>query len=188
MAQVFPTKSNLMSTKKSLDLAKLGYDLLDRKRNILVHEMMQLIDKASKIQQEIDETYSKAYLALQRANVTLGMCAEFAQAIPVDESLGDEKLAMYNGLNSTNSQLDEAYLSFVQVKHMTAELAEIENSVYRLADAIKKTQKRANALDNIMIPQFTATIKYITEALEEKEREDFSRLKVIKRQKEEKES
>ena len=87
MAQVFPTKSNLMSTKKSLDLAKLGYDLLDRKRNILVHEMMQLIDKASKIQQEIDETYSKAYLALQRANVTLGMCAEFAQAIPVDESL-----------------------------------------------------------------------------------------------------
>ena len=71
---------------------------------------------------------------------------------------------------------------------MTAELAEIENRVYRLADAIKKTQKRANALDNIMIPQFTATIKYITEALEEKEREDFSRLKVIKRQKEEKES
>lgn len=101
-------------------------------------------------------------------------------------TLGDEKLDMYYGLNSTNSQLDEAYLSFVQVKHMTAELAEIENSVYRLADAIKKTQKRANALDNIMIPQFTATIKYITEALEEKEREDFSRLKVIKRQKEEK--
>lgn len=64
MAQVFPTKSNLMSTKKSLDLAKLGYDLLDRKRNILVHEMMQLIDKASKIQREIDEIYSKAYLAL----------------------------------------------------------------------------------------------------------------------------
>ena len=92
-------------------------------------------------------------------------------------TLGDEKLDMYYGLNSTNSQLDEAYLSFVQVKHMTAELAEIENSVYRLADAIKKTQKRANALDNIMIPQFTATIKYITEALEEKEREDFSRLK-----------
>ena len=87
MAQVFPTKSNLMSTKKSLDLAKLGYDLLDRKRNILVHEMMQLIDKASKIQRDIDETYSKAYLALQRANVTLGMCAEFAQAIPIDESL-----------------------------------------------------------------------------------------------------
>ena len=96
MAQVFPTKSNLMSTKKSLDLAKLGYDLLDRKRNILVHEMMQLIDKASKIQQEIDETYSKAYLALQRANVTLGMCAEFAQAIPVDASMFGVSLVAMN--------------------------------------------------------------------------------------------
>ncbi len=201
MAQVFPTKSNLISTKKSLDLAKLGYDLLDRKRNILVREMMQLIDRAAQIQKDIDETYSKAYLALQRANVTLGMCAEFAQAIPVDNSLnidlrsvmgvelpmvtlGDEKPGMYYGLNSTNSMLDEAYLSFIEVKRMTAQLAEIENNVYRLADAIKKTQKRANALSNIMIPQFTATIKYITEALEEKEREDFSRLKVIKNQKE----
>ncbi|MBQ2774277.1 MAG: V-type ATP synthase subunit D [Clostridia bacterium] len=201
MAQVFPTKSNLISTKKSLDLAKLGYDLLDRKRNILVREMMQLIDRAGQIQKNIDETYSKAYLALQRANVTLGMCAEFAQAIPVDNSLnidlrsvmgvelplvtlGDEKPGMHYGLNSTNSMLDEAYLSFIEVKRMTAQLAEIENNVYRLADAIKKTQKRANALSNIMIPQFTATIKYITEALEEKEREDFSRLKVIKNQKE----
>ena len=63
------------------------------------------------------------------------------------------------------------------------ELAEVEGSVYRLAVAIKKTQKRANALNNIMIPKFTATIKFITEALEEKEREEFSRLKVIKSQK-----
>ena len=201
MAQVFPTKSNLISTKKSLDLAKLGYDLLDRKRNILVREMMQLIDRASAIQENINSTYAKAYLALQKANVTLGMCTEFAQATPVDNSLdidlrsvmgvelpvvtlGETKPDMYYGLNSTNSSLDEAYLSFLEVKKMTAQLAEIENNVYRLADAIKKTQKRANALNNIMIPQFTATIKYITEALEEKEREDFSRLKVIKNQKE----
>ena len=99
-------------------------------------------------------------------------------------TLDDTQPDMYYGLNATNSSLDEAYLSFLEVKKMTAQLAEIENNVYRLADAIKKTQKRANALNNIMIPQFTATIKYITEALEEKEREDFSRLKVIKNQKE----
>ena len=59
----------------------------------------------------------------------------------------------------------------------------MENSVYRLADAIKKTQKRANALKNIMIPRFEATVKFITDALEEKDREEFSRLKVIKSQK-----
>ena len=203
--QVFPTKSNLMATKRSLALATQGYDLMDRKRNILVREMMQLIDRAAGIQDRISAAYAEAYEALKKANIMLGSVGGYAAGVPVERgvqmstrsvmgvelpvvTLGDEKLDMYYGLNSTNSQLDEAYLSFVQVKHMTAELAEIENSVYRLADAIKKTQKRANALDNIMIPQFTATIKYITEALEEKEREDFSRLKVIKRQKEEKES
>ena len=67
---------------------------------------------------------------------------------------------------------------------MTARLAEVQASVFRLADAVKKTQKRANALNNIMIPQFTETVKFITEALDEKEREDFTRLKVVKSQKE----
>ena len=59
----------------------------------------------------------------------------------------------------------------------------MENSVYRLATAVNKTQKRAKALKNIIIPRQTETVKYITESLEEKDREDFSRMKVIKAQK-----
>ena len=66
---------------------------------------------------------------------------------------------------------------------MTAKLAEVENGIYRLAVAIKKTQKRANALKNILIPKFIGISKYISDSLEEKEREEFSRLKVIKAQK-----
>lgn len=199
--KVFPTKANLMNAKKSLELAKLGYDLMDRKRNILIREMMLLIDKAGEVQQKIDSTYSQAYAALQRANITLGMCEEFSGATPIDDGLKidyrsvmgvelptvqleDSKLDLRYGWSDTNSQLDEAYLKFDEVKKLTARLAEVESSVYKLANAIKKTQKRANALSNIIIPQFQETIKYITEALEEKEREDFSRLKVIKKQKE----
>lgn len=199
--KVFPTKANLMNAKKSLELAKLGYDLMDRKRNILIREMMLLIDKAGEVQQKIDSTYSQAYAALQRANITLGMCEEFSGATPIDDGLKidyrsvmgvelptvqleDSKLDLRYGWSDTNSQLDEAYLRFDEVKKLTAKLAEVESSVYKLANAIKKTQKRANALSNIIIPQFQETIKYITEALEEKEREDFSRLKVIKKQKE----
>ena len=87
------------------------------------------------------------------------------------------------GLMDTNAMMDDAYLKFREVKYLTAELAEVENSVYRLADNVKKTQKRANALKNIMIPRFEETVKFITDALEEKDREEFSRLKVIKRQK-----
>ena len=79
--------------------------------------------------------------------------------------------------------LDEAYRRFLDVKKLTADLSEIENSVYRLADAISKTQKRANALKNIVIPRFEASVKFITDALEEKDREEFSRLKVIKKKK-----
>lgn len=199
--KVFPTKANLMNAKKSLELAKLGYDLMDRKRNILIREMMLLIDKAGEVQQKIDSTYSQAYAALQKANITLGMCEEFSGATPIDDGLKidyrsvmgvelptvqleDSKLDLRYGWTDTNSQLDEAYLRFDEVKKLTARLAEVESSVYKLANAIKKTQKRANALSNIIIPQFQETIKYITEALEEKEREDFSRLKVIKNQKE----
>ena len=89
-------------------------------------------------------------------------------------------------MNSTNSLLDKAYFDFYEVKKLTVKLCEIESSVYRLANAISKTQKRANALKNIVIPNYEKTIKFISESLEEKEREDFSRLKVVKRQKENK--
>lgn len=199
--QVFPTKNNLINTQKSLALAKLGYDLMDRKRNILVREMMLMIDRANVIQAEISATYAEAYAALQQAHITLGVCRESAMTIPVDDglemdfrsvmgvelptvTLAERPVEIYYGLDLTNSQLDETYLKFDEVKRLTVELAEVESSVYRLADAIKKTQKRTNALDNVIIPRFKSTVKYITGALEEKDREDFSRLKVIKRNKE----
>ncbi len=202
MPQVFPTKANLINTKKSLELARLGYDLMDRKRNILVREMMLLIDEARSIQKKVAETYSRAYDALDKAYMTLGDCRSFAENVPVENGLridsrsvmgveipivelesGSEDTAYY-GFNNTNSVLDEAYMQFKKVKELTAQLAQTENSVYRLADAIKKTQKRANALDNILIPQFEETVKFISDALEEKEREDFSRLKITKKQRE----
>ena len=204
MAQVFPTKANLLNTKKSLELAKLGYDLMDRKRNILVREMMSLIDEAKEVQQQIGEAYAAAYNALKTASLNLGDCSRFAGAIPVDDSvtvdyrsvmgvevptveIGDRKTDVRDfGFLATNSDFDEACLRFGEVKQLTVHLAQIESSVYRLADAVKKTQKRSNALNNIMIPRLSETVKFITEALDEKEREDFSRLKVTKRFKEKK--
>ena len=199
--QVFPTKSNLMAQKKSLALAKQGFELMDRKRNILVREMMQLIDRAAAIQDQIAQAYARAYAALQTANITLGEVGMFARCVPVEEgllvsmrsvmgvelptiTLEEHEPAVYYGFLDTNSSLDDAFMEFNEVKRLTVELAEVESSVYRLAEAIKKTQKRANALNNIMIPQFGTTIKFISEVLDEKEREDFSRLKVIKAQKE----
>ena len=198
--QVFPTKGNLINTKKTLNLARVGFDLLDRKRNILVREMMTLIDSAKTIQEQIDDCYSQAYLALQRANVAHGVVEDIAASVPVEDgltlssrsvmgvelpivNLEPRPLELSYGFVFTSALVDEAYLKFNRVKTLSAELAEVENSVYRLATAINKTQKRANALKNIVIPRLTSTVKNISESLEEKEREDFSRLKVIKSKK-----
>ena len=81
---------------------------------------------------------------------------------------------------STRVSLDEAQMAFNRVKELTIKLSTIETSAIRLATNIKKTQKRANALKNITIPTYEAIVKNITNALEEKEREEFTRLKVIK--------
>ncbi len=198
--QVFPTKGNLLNTQKSLSLAKLGYELLDKKRNILIRELMTLVDTAKSICGTIDDTYIKAYSALQIANISHGVIENVANAVPVDNSIQvsyrsvmgcelptltiERKKPVLNyGLQYTDSYVDEAYVCFENVKYMTATLAEVENSIYRLTNSIRKTQTRANALQNIVIPRYETTVKYITDSLEEKEREEFSRMKVIKAQK-----
>ena len=163
---------------------------MDRKRNILIRENDGADRPCQCHSRKIDQTYEDAYAALQRANITLGICGELSQTVPLDDglnvayrsvmgveipmvSLTPREIPIPFGLNTTNIMLDDAYSKFNEVKRLTAELAEVENSVYRLADAIKKTQKRANALKNIMIPRFEETVKFITDALEEKEREEF---------------
>jgi V/A-type H+-transporting ATPase subunit D len=84
---------------------------------------------------------------------------------------------------STSSAMDMAYKKFNVVKYLIYELAEVENAVYKLALEVKKTQKRANALENIQILKFKDIVKAIGEVLEEKDREDFFRMKIVKKKK-----
>jgi V/A-type H+-transporting ATPase subunit D len=196
----FPTKGNLIAAKNSLTLAKQGYDLMDKKRNILIRELMDLIDEAKDIQEEIDTTFTRAYACLQRANIQHGISKveELAYTVPIEDSIQiqtrsimgteiphikyDEKQNdLTYSLGDTGESLDIAREAFRKVKNLTIKLAEVENSAYRLATNIKKTQKRANALKNITIPMYTNLVYNINNALEEKEREEFTRLKVIKR-------
>ncbi|WP_164130949.1 V-type ATP synthase subunit D [Sharpea azabuensis] len=202
MAQnVTPTKSNLMATQKSLALAKMGYNLLDKKRNVLIKEMMGLLDDVKLIRDQITDKYNLAYYALQEANISLGIISDIVEDVPVDYGIHvkyrsvmgvelpridyeESKLNLDYGFEQANSKVDYAYKCFSDVKELTVKLAEIENSVYRLANAIRQTSTRSNALKNISIPQFEKTVKMISESLEEKERESFSVQKVIKSQKE----
>ncbi len=199
--QVFPTKGNLIAIKKSLDLAQLGYELMDRKRNILIREMMSYFDNIKELRDEISITYKRAYQALQEANMTLGIISDLADMVPIDNGLSmsfrsvmgveipkiyyeETPLKLTYGMERANTKFDYAYRMFNDVKLLTIKLAEVENTMYRLANAIRKSQKRANALKNVVIPEFEDNIKFITEVLEEKEREEFSRQKMIKASKE----
>jgi len=93
------------------------------------------------------------------------------------------RLEPYYSFYHTNTALDVALQEFHQVKYLLYELAEVEDSVYKLAVEIRRTQKRTNALKNIQIPKYETLVKMISERLEEKEREDFFRLKVLKKKK-----
>ena len=196
-----------MLAKNSLALAKQGYELMDKKRNILIRELMNLIEEAKTIQTQIDTTFTEAYQALQQANIEVGIhyVQQIAQAIPVENGVRiktrsimgteiplveheEEKRVPYYGFYNSSESVDAAREGFLKVKELTLKLSMVENSAYRLAMNIRKTQKRANALKNITIPSYEALSRTISNALEEKEREEFTRLKVIKRTKEKKNS
>lgn len=198
----FPTKGNLMLAKNSLALAHQGYDLMDKKRNILLKELMSLIDEAKDIQKEIDQTFTKAYACLQRANIEHGISKvrELAFTVPIEDSIRIQTRSIMGteiphvkydakqndltySFSTTRESIDIAREAFREVKDLTIKLSMVENAAYRLATNIKKTQKRANALKNITIPMYSNLVYTISNALEEKEREEFTRLKVIKRMK-----
>lgn len=198
----FPTKGNLILAKNSLALASQGYELMDKKRNILLRELMGLIDQAKDIQAEIDSTFREAYQALQKANIELGIhyVQDIAASVPLEQSIRIKTRSIMGteiplvqsqsdwpnltyAFYSSSEALDQARMNFEKVKELTIKLSMVENSAYRLASSIRKTQKRANALKNITIPTYQNLVTTISNALEEMDREEFTRLKVIKRSK-----
>ena len=199
--QIAATKGNLIQRKKALALATSGYDLMDRKRNILIGEMMRLVDEVKKLRDQIETAYSTGYFLLQRANISSGVISRIASQVPVEKEIQltyrsvmgveipqviyhkKEEYELVYSLEESNSMIDDAYIHFQKIKELTMVLAEVDNAVTRLATAISKTQKRANALKNVVIPRYTSEIRMISDSLDEKEREEFSRMKVIKTQK-----
>ena len=183
-----------------MDLSLKGFELLDKKRNVLIMSMMGFIDKAEEVQNKVTVIFGEAYEALRTANITMGIAnvEQISESVPevqnfnvrnksimgveIPEIMPEEQTAeLYYSFYHTNTALDVAFKKFQEVKELLFELSEIEDSVYKLAMEVKRTQKRANALQNIQIPKYKELVKAITDVLEEKEREDFFRLKVVKK-------
>ena len=163
----FPTKGNLMLAKNSLALSRQGYELMDKKRNILIRELMDLIEQATDIQKEIDVTFTSAYQALQKANIQMGIHEVEALSlnVPVENSISIKRRSVmgteipkveYEGgelkpsyaFYGTKMSLDEACEKFEKVKELAIRLAQIETSAYRLAYNIKKARQCAAKYHN----------------------------------------
>lgn len=197
---IAPTKSNLIKAKSSLLLSQKGYEILDKKRLVLVKEMMALVNKVREMHDDIYDTLKDAYEALQKANVLLGVknVEDISSGVPKEEEFDmllrsvmgidipslkfkkEDTLHPTYSIYGSNATLDEARLKFIFAKNKMYELAEVENSIYKLAREIQKIKKRTNALQYVQIPKYKELVKYIQNVLEEKEREDFFRLKRLK--------
>lgn len=196
---VAPTKSSLLSLKKQLLFAEEGYDLLEQKRQILIFELMSRLNRARDAELKIAESFKRAYAALREATLDIGSEAldRASLGVSMDHqvTLGDQHLmgmkiprvtvrveptSAQFGVGGTSASTDLAMRRFVEALPLLAELAELENAVMRLARELRKTQRRCNALSKIFIPDYRETIGYITGALEERERESFVILKMIR--------
>lgn len=196
---VAPTRSNLIRIKKELQFAREGYEILDRKREVLTTELVRVAHEADVLQKEVWKVLETAYRALEKAQLTLGSDnVEWAAlaanktvdvhlklrgimgvAIPVIEARGEPEKMLYS-LSGTNAALDEASAAFREVLIKTPQLSMLVTTVWRLAGELRKTQRRVNALQHIFIPAYEETVIFIVSSLEEREREETFRLKWLK--------
>ena len=201
MSDILPTKSNLIKLKKTITLSKQGQELLEKKKYILIKEKEKYYSKKKKIEENFNEQYKKAFYMLQNANVDIGISKvnNIAYDINIDNKLDikyktvmgvEIPIVSYEnkkipdltfGLLGTTITLDEAIVEFQKLKEILIDLAQIKTTLQRLDEAIQKVQKRSNSLKDIIIPNYIKQQKTIQETLEERDREEFTRLKVIKK-------
>ncbi len=194
-----PTKSNLLLLKRQLAFAEEGYDLLEQKRQILIFELMSRLDRAEKAEKNIRDALKQAFAALREAQLDGGSekLDQIALAVRMEHLLeiaNQRLMGMKIPAVTTRTEIADARFGvvgnpvaadlvmkyFIQVLSLVAELAELENTVMRLAGELRKTQRRCNALSKIFIPDYKETISYIVGSLEERERESFVILKMIR--------
>jgi len=197
---VSPTRINLIQSKKTLKLAESGREVLERKRDILIRELRNTIYNAEQIRGDLSETLAKAYQSLKEANmangpetivnVALGSCyeAEFhldfrsimGVTVPIIEFQSELDAKPDYGFANTSAELDKAFKQFYSVLELIANLAGVEGATFQIANDVRRTQRRVNALNHVLIPIYRNITKKIELVLQEKDREEFVRTKRIK--------
>ncbi len=194
-----PTKSNLFKIKQTQSIAKEGHELLSQKREILVIELMSYLERVKRIEKDLDKLLNDAYQSFKKCiyrfghtevedkvkfikyewvmkkktNKLMGMVLSAVHIDPPRISL------QYSFLNS-NALIDETTQKFLKLLTIICEMAEIRSIVWRLSREVKKTQRRVNALEKVVLPENEETLKFIQSSLEEKERDELFISKLVK--------
>ena len=196
---VAPTRSNLIKLKDELKFAKLGHELLDQKRNILIIELLTLVDQAVDYQSRVEASLVDAYGSLQTAVMAMGKLkvGNLSGAVNIDTNISlkerrvmgvrlpkvettfDERGPYFSPME-TSFQVEDALDNFKEALKLMGRLAELKVSIMRLAQEAKRTIRKVNALEKIAIPDLEETLIYTQSRLEEAERESFLLMKQVK--------
>ncbi|WP_400224592.1 V-type ATP synthase subunit D [Methanobrevibacter smithii] len=197
-----PTRMELLSLKNRTKLAVKGHGLLKEKRDALIKEFFDILDRVKGVREAAERSLKEANESLLEAQIAMGDLAVRKASLSVKESIDvdiksrsvmgvsvpvtnvkmEERSIIDRGysFSDTTIQLDEAAKKFEESIKFLIELGEVEKTIFLLAEEIEATKRRVNALEHIMIPRFENTEKYIDMRLQEMERENFVRLKMIR--------
>ncbi|MDR2942632.1 MAG: V-type ATP synthase subunit D [Treponema sp.] len=197
---IAPTKSNLLKVKERLNIAREGYELLEQKREILVSELMRKVEQVKILERDLDKSVETAYPCLKRMLVVVGRerAQKLAQNVSYSFELNKKQVIAagmklpglevnlpvidikYSPVNSF-AECDETVLEFFKLLRICTELAAIRTIAWSLAREVRRTQRRVNALEKMVIPVASETKTYIESVLEERERDSFFTSKLLKK-------
>jgi V/A-type H+-transporting ATPase subunit D len=199
--QVIATKIELIKIRRSMQISKMVHKILDDKREVLLKKIDEMIDEANKAREDIWDPLDDIYKAIFQSYLTLGnsVIQSLASSTPpsiavdvhikriVDVKIPSLEISTKNkspnltyGFSDTNSSLDQATKLIRDILPGICKAAEYENAIFSLAKELEKTQKLINALEYVIIPQYQNALTFIKSTLEEREREEFVRLKKVK--------
>ena len=206
---VKPTRKNLMAIEDRIELSERGHDTLEKKRDGLIMEFMDILDQAQDVRSDLDDNYEHAQRTIDMARAMEGDVAVRGAAaalkehpeittqsknimgvvVPQIESSGVKKDLDQRGYGvmGTSARIDEAADAYEELLESIILAAEVETAMKEMLEEIETTKRRVNALEFKLLPELNEAKDYIEQKLEEQEREEIFRLKKIKAKKEEEE-
>ncbi|PSH00592.1 MAG: V-type ATP synthase subunit D [Nanohaloarchaea archaeon SW_7_46_7] len=207
---VKPTRSEELRLKERIELAENGHEILEKKRDGLIHEFMEIIDDAKEVNQELADLYSQAQLKMMLGKVYDGEDTVKANAMAVEQEI-EISLEAQNimgvkvpeiesenkiqrkildreyGTTSTSSRIDSTADKYEELLEQIVDAAETQTKILKLLDEIEKTKRRVNALEHKTIPEMKDAQNQVSQVLQERAREETFRMKKIKEMQEENE-